>query len=235
MHDPAPNLSERFSEAMAFARGVHCTDVRKGTMIPYFAHLMSVSALVLEHGGSEDQAIAGLLHDAAEDHGGQSMIDTIRARFGDQVADIVAACTDSLAEDPNRKPAWWPRKVAYLDHLQTAHTNALLVSAADKLHNSRCILADYRLCGDELWARFNKDAGPIGSLWYYGRLTEIFSARLGGPSPAGQLVEELQRTVDAIRAHATVLDHDVHEELRQGRRKEEHARALLRRPEAITE
>jgi hypothetical protein len=224
MNDGQPNLSERFTEAMALARDVHCRDVRKGTEIPYLSHLMSVSALVLEHGGSEDQAIAGLLHDAAEDHGGQSMIDTIRVRFGDDVAAIVAACTDSLTEDPHHKLPWWLRKVAYVDHLESADSDALLVSAADKLHNSRCILADYRLLGDELWSRFNPDARRVGSLWYYGRLSAIFSARLGGSTPAGELAAELERTVIAIRLHAAARGHDVDQELREGRLKEEQAR-----------
>ncbi len=167
-------LTGRFFDAMSFAGELHRLDVRKGTQIPYLSHLMSVSALVLEHGGTEDQAIAGLLHDAAEDHGGQVMLDEIRVRFGLGVADIVAACTDSLEEEDNVKQPWWPRKVAYVDHLKAATQEALLVSAADKLHNARCILADYRVMDDELWERFNKDAGRVGSLWYYGRLSEAF-------------------------------------------------------------
>lgn len=181
------------------AREVHVDDLRKETAIPYLAHLMSVSALVLEHGGSEDQAIAALLHDAAEDHGGQPMIDEIRGRFGDSVADIVAACSDSLLVDSANKRAWWPRKVSYLDHLADAPIDALLVSVADKLHNARSILADYRTLGDELWGRFNDDAGRTGTLWYYTRLVEIYRSRLGG-TEFTQLIDELSRTVGAIYA-----------------------------------
>ena len=217
-------LTGRFFDAMSFAGELHRLDVRKGTQIPYLSHLMSVSALVLEHGGTEDQAIAGLLHDAAEDHGGQVMLDEIRVRFGLGVADIVAACTDSLEEEDNVKQPWWPRKVAYVDHLKAATQEALLVSAADKLHNARCILADYRVMDDELWERFNKDAGRVGSLWYYGRLSELFSARLGNSAKAGTLAEELERTVAAIRDHAVGLGHDVEAERREGRLAESKAR-----------
>ena len=223
MTDEVHDVSDRYLDALALTHQLHRGDTRKGGQTPYLAHLLSVSALVMEYGGTEDQAIAGLLHDAAEDHGGQPTIDAIRVRFGDHVADIVATCTDSLAEDPEQKPPWWPRKVAYLDHLESASPAALLVSAADKLHNSRSILADYRIHGDDLWDRFNKDAGRVGSLWYYGRLVEVFSARLDA-SPARQLAEELQRTVVAIREHATGLGNDVDAQMAEGRVQERSAR-----------
>lgn len=229
MNDHPPNLSERFTEAMAFAHDLHCRDVRKGTSIPYFSHLMSVSALVLEYGGSEDQAIAGLLHDAAEDHGGQRMLDDIRTRFGDTVADIVAACSDSLVEDRADKLPWWQRRVAYIDRLETEDEEPLLVSAADKLHNARCTLADYRNNGDKLFDRFNKDAGRVGSLWYYSRLSNIFSDRFGDSTPAGHLAAEVERTVAAICDHALSLGHDVGDDLRQGRQEEEQTRNTLYR------
>ena len=219
------DVSDRYLDALALTHELHRRDTRKGGAIPYLSHLLSVSALVMEYGGTEDQAIAGLLHDAAEDHGGQPTIDAIRVRFGDEVADIVAACTDSLAEDPTRKQPWWPRKVTYLDHLETAAPNALLVSAADKLHNSRSVLADYRAHGDDLWARFNKDAGRLGSLWYYSRLTEVFETRLGRATPACRLVEELQLTVVAIRDHARSLGNDVDAELAASRTQEARTRS----------
>lgn len=219
------DVSDRYLDALALTHELHRRDTRKGGSIPYLSHLLSVSALVMEYGGTEDQAIAGLLHDAAEDHGGQSTIDAIRVRSGDEVADIVAACTDSLAEDPTRKQPWWPRKVAYLDHLETAAPSALLVSAADKLHNSRSILADYRTYGDDLWSRFNPDAGRMGSLWYYGQLADVFSARMSSGSLAGHLAEELQRTVSAIRDHAHSLGNDVDAELAAGRTEEARTRS----------
>jgi len=222
-------LTERFTAATAMALRVHRDDLRKGTKIPYVAHLLSVSALVLEHGGTEDQAIAALLHDAAEDHGGQTVVDEIRDMFGDVVADIVLACSDSLVEDPEGKAAWWPRKVGYLDHLADAPADALLVSVADKLHNARAILADYRKLGDRLWRRFNKAAGRGGSLWYYSRLVEIYAARFPARSSAVALLDELRRTVTAICDHATSCGHDVTAELGSARRREAETRAELPR------
>jgi hypothetical protein len=178
---------------------------------------LSVSALVLEHGGTEDQAIAALLHDSAEDHGGHDRIDQIRAEFGEAVANIVHACSDSLTESKPDKQPWWPRKVAYLRQVASEPLDALLVSAADKLHNARSILGDYRALDDELWTRFNKDAGRVGSLWYYTTLVEILGERLVD-QPAAELVAELRRTVEAICEHSTSLGHDVDAELVEGRR-----------------
>lgn len=209
-------LTERYTRAVDLARTLH-TETRKGTTIPYLAHLLSVSALVLEHGGSEDQAIAALLHDSAEDHGGHERIDQISDAFGETVASIVHACSDSLAHDKTDKPPWWPRKVAYLRQVASEPLDALLVSAADKLHNARSILRDYRAQDDELWGRFNKDAGRVGSLWYYTRLVEVLGERLVELA-AADLVAELRRTVDAICAHARSLGHDVEAEQAEGRR-----------------
>lgn len=134
---------------------MHPEQSRKGGHIPYIAHLMSVCALVLEAGGNEDQAIAALLHDAVEDRGGRSTLETIRQMFGDRVANAVESCSDSMATNPDKKLPWRERKVKYLEHLRTASGDALLVSAADKLHNARAILSDYRKLGDDLWLRFN--------------------------------------------------------------------------------
>ena len=128
--------------------------------MPYISHLMSVSALVLENGGDEDQAIAALLHDAVEDQGGKPTLDTIRHLFGDQVADIVLECSDSDATDPVQKLPSLERKRAYLRHLPTISNEALLVTLADKVHNARSILGDYLQVGDEVWSRFNKTEDP---------------------------------------------------------------------------
>lgn len=210
-------LTESYTRAVDLARTIH-TETRKDTTIPYLAHLLSVSALVLEHGGTQDQAIAALLHDSAEDHGGHERLDQIRAEFGETVANIVRACSDSLTEGKTDKQPWWPRKVAYLAQVASAPPEALLVSAADKLHNSRSILGDYRALDDELWARFNPTAGRVGSLWYYTKLVEILGERLVEPAAASELVAELRRTVEAICAHARSLGHDVDAELSEGRR-----------------
>ena len=200
----SPLLTDRYSAAVERARMLHADDLRKGTAIPYLSHLLSVSALALEHGATEDQAIAAVLHDAAEDHGGQAVIDELRVQFGDVVADIVAACSDSLVEDPNAKAPWWDRKRAYLAHLAHMPEEAVLVSAADKLHNARAILADYRRHGEALWGRFNPAAGWAGVCWYYSGLAQELGARLQPLGPdAVALADELQRTV-------TALHHEVH-------------------------
>src|SRR5262245_24507025 len=117
MPDEGTKLGQRFADAVEMARTIHDGDVRKGTKIPYLAHLLAVAAIVLEHGGNEDDAIAALLHDAAEDHGGRKQIESIRVAFGDDVAEIVEACSDTLAENRRDKEPWWDRKVTYLDRL----------------------------------------------------------------------------------------------------------------------
>jgi (p)ppGpp synthase/HD superfamily hydrolase len=177
-------LSPRFREALDWAADLHRSQVRKGTDIPYVAHLLAVASLVLEHGGDEDAAIAALLHDAAEDQGGAPTLREIRRRFGDEVAAIVAHCTDTMEAE---KPAWKPRKEAYIASLREKPLASRLVSVADKLHNARAILADYRRHGEALWERFS---GQRETLWYYRALAEEFSAR--GPA---ELAAELDRTV----------------------------------------
>lgn len=182
-------LSPRFREALDWAADLHRSQVRKGTDIPYVSHLLAVASLVLEHGGDEDQAIAALLHDAAEDQGGAPILEEIRLRFGDAVAEIVAACTDSLDA---QKPEWKPRKEAYVASLREKSEAARLVSAADKLHNARAILADYRRQSEELWSRFN---GGRETLWYYRALADEF-LRAGPREIAAELdrvVRELER------------------------------------------
>src|SRR5918911_197645 len=155
-------LSERFNEAFLYASQLHAEQTRKGTTIPYIAHLMAVTAIVLENGGNEDEAIAALLHDSIEDQGGEATRQEIRRRFGETVVEIVNGCTDA---EVIPKPPWRARKEAYIAHLIHASPSVRLVSAADKLHNARAILADYRVLGESLWKRFN--GGKEGTLWYY--------------------------------------------------------------------
>ena len=169
-------LTQRFTDALILAHGLHRTQTRKGTSIPYISHLMAVSGLVLEHAGNEDQAIAGLLHDAAEDAGGTLTLDRIRAQFGDAVATIVAHCTDAWDEP---KPPWRARKEAYLAKLPEKPVATLLVSLADKTHNAEAILFDYLHLGDELWDRFS--GGAEGTRWYYRSLARVFREKLPGP------------------------------------------------------
>jgi (p)ppGpp synthase/HD superfamily hydrolase len=185
LRDP---LGERFDAAFLYAHEAHRHQPRKGTCRPYISHLMAVAAIVLEEGGSEDLAIAALLHDVAEDAGGEPRLREIADRFGDDVARTVAALSDTF-ETP--KPPWRARKEAYLRHLEGAGDDVILVSLADKLHNLRSILADHREHGDALWARFNPDADP---LWYYGSLLEVYARRRPGP-----LVDEMRRTLEALR------------------------------------
>jgi (p)ppGpp synthase/HD superfamily hydrolase len=180
-----PALSKRYDDALVYAASLHRDQVRKGSGIPYVAHLLSVSSRVLVAGGSEDQAIAGLLHDAAEDQGGQATLDEIEKRFGSHVSQIVADCTDSWVEP---KPAWRPRKDAYLSALPSKPPTSLLVSLADKVDNAEAILQDYLNIGDKLWSRFT--GGREGTIWYYRTLSTIFAETL----PC-TLTNELSRTV----------------------------------------
>ncbi|RVT95812.1 HD domain-containing protein [Rhodovarius crocodyli] len=180
---PRPRWAS-LADATALAMRLHAEQTRKGTSIPYIAHLMSVSALVLEHGGDEEQAIAGLLHDAIEDCGIHCEA-VIEAQFGSRVASIVRACTDA---DTLPKPPWRARKEAYLAHLEHAGADALLVSACDKLHNARSIVDDLHEHGPSMMSRFN--AGLEGTLWYYRALATAFSRLI-----PGRLAQELDREV----------------------------------------
>ena len=182
------SLSARFDEALAYAHEVHRDHLRKGTQIPYISHLMAVAAIVLENGGDEETAVAALLHDVIEDGGGDAARQEIRRRFGKRVVGIVDECTDA---EVIPKPPWRERKEKYIAHLGHASPKARLVSAADKLHNARAILADYRVVGEALWERFNADRD--GVLWYYNALVAAFKE--GGTSP---IIEELERVVNKL-------------------------------------
>ena len=191
MHDSQPfePYGPRFEDALQYAARLHARQRRKGTNIPYVTHLLAVAAIVGEHGGTEEQVIAALLHDAVEDQGGAARLREIRERFGDAVAGLVAECSDT---DRVPKPPWRARKEAYVGHIATASPGARLISAADKLHNARAILADYRRHGDAVWGRFN-NRGRDDTLWYYRALVEAFAA--AGANP---VVEELGRVVGEI-------------------------------------
>lgn len=183
-------LGPRFDDAFLFAAEKHAAQTRKRTDVPYISHLMSVAALVLEAGGDEDQAIAALLHDVVEDCGGEPMLEEVRGRFGDRVAKIVQGCTDAYAVP---KPPWKQRKLDYLELLRSADDDIRLVSAADKLHNVRTILTDYRREGDSVWDRFS--GRRDGTLWYYRAVLEVL--RAGRPN---RLVDELQRVVTELES-----------------------------------
>ena len=189
-------LTPQFEQALVFASELHRNQTRKGSGTPYVAHLLSVCATVLEQGGTEDEALAALLHDAVEDQGGDSARRQIQGRFGAEVAAIVVGCSDT---DQDPKPPWRQRKEAYLEHLPHAPDSVRLVSAADKLHNARSILQDYRQVGEALWERFR--GGRDGTLWYYRSLVAVFKER--GPA---RLAGELARVVDEVQRLAGERD-----------------------------
>ncbi len=188
-------LSSRFSEALRGAADLHAKQVRKGTKIPYIAHLLGVASIALHHGADEDEAIAALLHDAIEDApldlGANWVRNWLRFRFGEGVLSIVEGCTDA---DVSPKPAWLARKEAYIARVPKEPASVILVSASDKLHNASAILSDFRELGDKLWKRFNLDAGKAGIIGYYRGLVTAY--KTAGHHP--RLVRELDAVVAQI-------------------------------------
>jgi (p)ppGpp synthase/HD superfamily hydrolase len=182
------SLSSQFTDALVYAARLHARQRRKVSGVPYVTHLLGVAAIVLQHGGNEDEAIAALLHDAVEDQGGRPTLEDIRGRFGDTVAQIVEACSDA---DVQPKPPWRPRKEAALEHLAHATPSVRLVKAADKLDNCRSLVQDYRLHGEAIWSHFR--GGRDGTLWYY--RTGVQVLRQAGATP---LVDELDRAVTEL-------------------------------------
>ncbi|HPW04067.1 MAG: HD domain-containing protein [Dokdonella sp.] len=195
-------LTKRFTDAFDYARVAHAAQVRKGSSIPYLYHLLGVASLVIEFGGDEDQAIAGLLHDVIEDCGEPHRA-LVRAQFGDAVADIVEDCTDGSAESKAshtdieaKRRDWMRRKLDYLAHLAKAPDATLLVSGCDKLHNARAILNDLENpeVGTRVFERFT--GGREGTLGYYQSLSEVFSKR------GARMVVQLEATVARMHALA---------------------------------
>jgi GTP pyrophosphokinase len=181
--DPPVTLSRAFTRAFEFARTAHEGQSRKGTTVPYVAHLLGVASLVLDGGGNEDEAIAALLHDTLEDT--DATPQQLRKRFGREVTRIVVACTDVTPAKSGEKPSrdasnWRARKTRSIEHLADPATSAsvLRVRAADTLHNARSTVADLRRFGPDAWSRFN--AGAVDQLWYYRSLSNLLSARLPG-------------------------------------------------------
>jgi len=183
-----PQLTPQFEDALVYAARIHALQKRKGTTIPYISHLLAVTALVLESGGDADEAIAALLHDAAEDQGGRARLEDIRRRFGDRVAEIVAGCTDTFDEP---RPPWLERKMAYIRHIPEASQAVRRVALADKLHNVRCILTDFRAIGNKVFERFNAD--KRSELDYYRSLVSAFRA-----SDGNGLLLQLDRAVSDL-------------------------------------
>ena len=173
---PQPALGDGFTQALAYATQLHRLQARKGTTIPYMTHVLAVCSLVLEDGGTENEAIAALLHDGPEDQGGEPVLADIRVRFGDEVADIVAGLSDSLTAKGARKEPWRSRKEAYLRRLAVESESVVRVSLADKLHNARSMAVDEADLHEALWSRFH--AGKADQARYFGELLAIFRARI---------------------------------------------------------
>jgi (p)ppGpp synthase/HD superfamily hydrolase len=191
-------LSPCFDDALVLASRLHARQRRKGSDTPYIAHLMAVTALVLEHGGTEDEAIAALLHDAGEDQGGQATLEEIRSRFGDEIAATVAGLTDT---DHIHKPSWRPRKERYVAHLRTAPYSVRLIAAADKLHNARSVLNDYRSLGEAVWNKFT--GGREGTLWFYAAvLATLQDAAQPEETRLTALIKELAEVVETLERKA---------------------------------
>ena len=162
-------LTSNFEQALIYATQLHANQIRKVDKIPYISHLMSVSALILEAGGTEDEAIAGLLHDAVEDQGGKATREEIRQKFGETVVEIVDGCTET---DITPKPPWKERKIQYIENIRNGSDSVKLVSLADKLHNARSLLIGYQNQGDKLWDYFS--GSKENKLWFYGELLKIY-------------------------------------------------------------
>jgi (p)ppGpp synthase/HD superfamily hydrolase len=184
------NLSSRFTEALIFATELHATQKRKSSGVPYVAHLLGTASLVLEYGGSEDEAIAALLHDGIEDQGGAETREKIYAKFGEKITKIVDECSE-IYQKP--KPSWLIRKEEYLKKIPTISDSARLVMVADKIYNLRSIIKDYRLKGDQVWSDFH--GGRDGTLWYYQTLVDNFSQ--GKITP---IIEELIRVKEELNS-----------------------------------
>jgi (p)ppGpp synthase/HD superfamily hydrolase len=194
-------LTDRFTKAVDYARALH-TETRKGTRIPYMAHLLGVASLVMgEAGGpipvTEDMVIAAVLHDTVEDHGGQRRLDDVEKVFGHNVARMVAGLSDAFAKDHAKKEGWEERKKAYIERLRHEDEDVLLISAADKLYNAKTILDDFKEIGPRVFLRFKR--GPEKQLWYFNELLAVFKSRI-----SSRIVGEFERVVRELENEIAV-------------------------------
>ena len=185
---PPFKLGPKFEEALLFAKQIHAGQTRKGSNTPYFAHVLAVTSLVLEDGGTETEAIAALLHDCAEDGGGQETLDQIKEHFGEEIAEIVLECSDTL-ESP--KPPWRERKRAHINALRTGRPESIRVKLADKFHNAYDLLRSLNEHGESIWGDFK--GGKDGTLWSFREMHAVFSE-----TRSGFLLDEFERLIDAI-------------------------------------
>ena len=207
-------LTSRYDKALTMVRTLQNGEARKGGgTVPYLSHSIGVSALVLEYGGTEDQAIAALLHDVAEDSGGERMLSVIEAEFDSKIAGYVRDLSDSLVEDPKCKEAWYPRKKKYIKTYDKKRRAVLLISAADKLHNVRAMVNDHKSVKGQLWLRFDRKVeAPIEfkrtqQIWYQSQLVKVLNERLAGVQPYGsQLARDLQDELIALKQSISDLE-----------------------------
>lgn len=173
------NLGKRFTRALSLAVEWHGAQTRKGVTIPYMPHLMTVSSIVMEHGGKEDEAVAALFHDAIEDAPDAAEAAKrealMREEFGSTVAEIVLGCTDGRPNDGGEKAPWAERKESYLKAMRNKPANTLLVAGSDKLHNLTCTVRDLRREGPGTLARFGSSASNLA--WYYSEIGQILADR----------------------------------------------------------
>ena len=195
--------SERVVEAFALMYELHRTQLRKGSRTPYITHLLGVASLVGGHGGDENQFIAALLHDAVEDQGGLETLQRIRARFGDDVAGLVLACSDA---DTDPKPPWQERKDQFLESVRKADGRVKLIVAADKLHNSRELAGHLIERGPEVWKIFK--AGKERTLWFQ---AEILKALEQG-AWRHPILRELNDAVDMLHRTAQRVEREAAED-----------------------
>ena len=193
---------KNFESALTFASRLHAKQTRKGSNAPYISHLLAVAAIALDHGATEKEAIAALLHDAVEDQGGQKTLDKIRRRYGKRVARIVDAVSDT---DQSPKPPWRERKEAYVERIRSEPYSVRLVVASDKLHNVRDLLSSYRVQGDDLWTHFN--GGRDGTLWYYRAVVDaLIAAAKPEERQLRAIIEEIDRALAALRQEIAERD-----------------------------
>lgn len=199
-------FSERLTVAVDLARRAHNLQTRKGSSVPYLSHLFAVASLVMEAGGNEDQVCAAFLHDVLED-AGPAWADAIRDELGEHVFSLVLTCTDGLPDGTGKKEAWHTRKLRYIAHLSEESAladEALLISAADKLHNLRSLLLELETNGPETWLRFVKEESTLkgkaqATLWYYESLLTVFERRaIPIVQQLAPLVEFLRRKVEEL-------------------------------------
>ena len=188
-------LTNQFSQALQLAHRLHQNQTRKSGKVPYVSHLMGVSAIVLRYGGTEEEAIAALLHDAVEDQGGQKTLEMIRNQFGDTIAHIVDGCSDS---NTTPKPPWKERKLNYIAHLRTTDENTLIVAASDKLYNAEDCIRTYAEIGEGLWDMFTPPRED--TKWYYHSLAEVFETRKKEFPRLMPLINETIRIIDQLVA-----------------------------------